>query len=425
MQKAALLLFLTLTFCVGKTTAQQNPDKTYLQQIQTILVHPLGDPLGDPVINLNGGTPLQISFDDFGATYEDYYYTIELVDSIWQPIEMNEFDYIKGFNLNKVTSYEVSSIAAKPYFHYQFTFPNSNCSPRLSGNYILKVYNGSGKEELVFTKRMYVFESLVGILASVENPFDASIARTHQRIKAGVDVKNVPYFQQDRIALKVVQNYRYQDAQTVATPSFIRNTLLEYNNEAQLLFGAGKEYRWLDLQSLRLRSDRVAAIDSRENTPIVTLKTDKSRADLLHEIYKDVNGGYLIMNTESLKSESQNDYAQVVFTYLPKEGKPFLDKRVYLSGALTNNALDAGAEMQFDVKKGMYIKTVLLKQGYYSYQYILADRIEPNSMEEYSDTEGNNWETENKYSLFVYYRAPGTRNDQIIGFASINSKNSW
>jgi hypothetical protein len=130
MQKAALLLFLTLTFCVGKTTAQQNPDKTYLQQIQTILVHPLGDPLGDPVINLNGGTPLQISFDDFGATYEDYYYTIELVDSIWQPIEMNEFDYIKGFNLNKVTSYEVSSIAAKPYFHYQFTFPNSNCSPR-------------------------------------------------------------------------------------------------------------------------------------------------------------------------------------------------------------------------------------------------------------------------------------------------------
>lgn len=425
MQKAAFLFFLILTCGVGELAAQQNPDKTLQSQIQTILVHPLGDPLGDPVINLNGGNPLQISFDDFGASYVDYYYTIELVDSNWQSIDLNEFDYIKGFNQNKITSYEVSSIAAKPYFHYQFTFPNSNCSPRLSGNYILKVYNGSGKEALVFTRRIYVYESLVGVLASVETPFDATISKTHQRIKAGVDVKNVPFFQQDRIALKVIQNYRYQDAQTVSAPSFIRNTLLEYNNEALLLFGAGKEYRWLDLQSLRLRSDRVAAIDSRENTPIVTLKTDQSRADLLHEIYKDLNGAFLIINSESLKSESQNDYAQVIFSYLPKDHKPYLDKRIYLSGALTNNVLDAGAEMQFDVKTGVYTKTLLLKQGYYSYQYILVDRIEPNAMEAYSDTEGNHWETENKYLLFVYYRAPGTRNDQIIGYTSINSKQSW
>jgi hypothetical protein len=322
-------------------------------------------------------------------------------------------------------NYQVSSIAAKPYFHYEFNFPNSNCSPRLSGNYILKVFKGGDKNALVFTRRMYVVESLVGLLASVEVPFDATISRTHHRIKAGVDVKNVPFFQQDRITLKVAQNYRFQDAKTMGAPSFIRNTLLEYNNEAELLFGAGKEYRWLDLQSLRLRSDRVAAIDSRENTPIITLKTDISRADLLYAEFKDVNGRYLIMNTESLKSETQNDYAQVVFTYLPKNNKPYLDKRIYLSGALTNNVLDTGSEMKFDVQKGVYTKTLLLKQGYYSYQYILVDRIEPNPMEEYTDTEGNHWETENKYSLFVYYRAPGTRNDQIIGYSSINSKQSW
>jgi hypothetical protein len=425
MQRGFFLFILLIAIVCNDVNAQQNADNIFTPSIHTIQVHPIGRPLDLPVIILNGTSPLQISFDDFKAQYQDYYYAIELVDSAWKPVEINDFDYVNGFNQNKITSYAVSSIAAQQYFHYQFTFPSSNCSPKLSGNYILKVYKDGNKEDLVFTRRIFVVEDLIGVVATVQEPFDGNISRTHQKIKLNVDVKNIPSFQNDQLLVSVIQNYRYNDAKVVRMPSFIRSTILEFNNEEELLFPAGKEARWLDLQSLRLRSDRIAEIDNNSATPIVYVKPDISSANLLYSNFKDLNGAYLIMNNESLQSETQNDYAKVVFTYLPKDHIPYLDQQLYLSSAITNNVLDAGSEMHFDAKLGLYQKTLLLKQGYYSYSYILRDRNEPNTMNDFTETEGNHWETENNYSIFVYYRAPGTRYDQLVGFSSINSKQNW
>jgi len=410
----------------GQLVAQQNlypinPDRILDPNIHTVLIHPAGNPLAAPIIPLYYGGTLQISFDDFKASYQDYAYAIELVDSNWQSMDMSEFDYVKGFNQNKITSFSVSSMATQKYFHYQFSFPNSNSSPKLSGNYILKVFKNGDKQNIVFTRRFYVADNLVNINAQVQEPFDGAISRTHQRIKATVDVRNIPNFQNNQLTVKVIQNYRYNEAKTTATPSFLRNTVLEFNNESELVFPAGKESRWLDLQSLQLRSDRVAEINNKESTTKIIVKPEGTRANLLYSTFKDLNGGYLIMNTDNLQSENQNDYAQVQFTYVPKDNIPYLDQKLYLIGALTNNIVDNNAEMQFDVKQGVYQKSLLLKQGYYSYNYILRDRNTPYDLDDFTETEGNHFETENNYTILVYYHAPGTRNDQLVGFATINS----
>ena len=407
---------------LGRSIAQVNPDRVYDSTIHTVLVAPMGRPLDAPVLFLNSREQLQISFDDFKAQYQDYYYTIELVDSAWKTIELNDFDYVNGFNQNKITSYSISSIAAQKYFHYQFNFPNNYCSPKLSGNYILKVYTDNNKDKLIFTKRFFVVENLTELNGIVQAPFDGSITSSHQKIKLAIDVKNVPSFQNDQLRVKVIQNNRYNDSRVLSTPSFIRGNILEFNNEEELLFPGGNEYRWLDLQSLSLRSDRVAAIENNSKLSTIIVKPDFSRTDILYNSFRDLNGGFLIMNTESLQSETQNDYASVIFTYVTKDRKPLLDKKVYLAGAITNNVLDKNAEMQFDVKQGVYQKKFLLKQGYYSYAYILRDREAPNFMDDFVETEGSYTETENNYIVLVYYHAPGTRNDQIIGFANLSTK---
>jgi hypothetical protein len=415
-----LLCFLILG--LGRSYAQVNPDRVYDSTIHTVLVAPMGRPLDAPVLFLNTREQLQISFDDFKAQYQDYYYTIELVDSAWKTIELNDFDYVNGFNQNKITSYSISSIAAQKYFHYQFNFPNNYCSPKLSGNYILKVYTDNNKDKLIFTKRFFVVENLTELNAIVQAPFDGSITSSHQKIKLAIDVKNVSNFQNDQLKVKVIQNNRYNDSRVLSTPSFIRGNILEFNNEEELLFPGGNEYRWLDLQSLSLRSDRVAAIENNSKLSTIIVKPDFSRTDILYNSFRDLNGGFLIMNTESLQSETQNDYASVIFTYVTKDRKPLLDKKVYLAGAITNNVLDKNAEMQFDVKQGVYQKRFILKQGYYSYAYILRDREAPNFMDDFVETEGSYTETENNYIVLVYYHAPGTRNDQIIGFANLSTK---
>ena len=131
------------------------------------------------------------------------------------------------------------------------------------------------------------------------------------------------------------------------------------------------------------------------------------------------------MNTDNLQSENQNDYAQVQFTYIPKDNIPYLDQKLFIIGAITNNVMDQNAEMQFDVKQGVYQKTLLLKQGYYSYNYILRNRNVPYDLDDFTETEGNHFETENSYTILVYYRAPGSLNDQLLGFTSINSTQNW
>ena len=339
----------------------------------------------------------------------------------WRSANLSVFDYLQGFNQNRITQYSISSIAIQPYYHYKFTFPNTNCRPTKSGNYIIKVYKDSNPQKVVFTSRFFVVDDQVSILSSIQEPFDGNISKTHQKVQLSIETKKLSFFQPDQIQVQVIQNYRYNDALRVNTPNFVRGSLLEYNSERDLIFPSGKELRWLDLQSFRLKSDRILNFEATANGTIVNVKPDFSRATTPYFIFKDVNGQFLISNSESIDSDNQNDYATVVFTYVPPNRLPLIGETLYLSGSLTNNVLDETSEMKFNAVTRAYQKSLLLKQGYYSYSYILRDKAAPDPMLDFNETEGDHWETENAYSIFIYYRPPGARHDHLIGFTTIHS----
>ena len=425
MLKRYLWMALLIGLHAVKGHGQSNPDSIYQNSIHTVLIHPVNKPLAIPVISLNELTPLEISFDDFKSDYQDYYYSVELRNADWTAVNLSAFDYLQGFNQNKINKFSVSSIATQSYFHYQFNFPNAQLRPTQSGNYILKVFKNGNTNEIVFTRRFFVTENQVSVAATVQEPFDGQISKTHQKIQFILDVKKIPFFQTDQLNTAVIQNYRYNDAVSIAVPSFIRGNLLEYNSEDQFIFPAGKEARWLDIQNLRLRSDRVTDINSKADRAIISVKPDLSRASTAYYTFNDLNGNFIISNTESLQSENQNDYATVNFTYFPKDKIPFIGMKLYLAGALTNNILNKEAEMIFDPALGYYKKSLLLKQGYYSYNYVLREQNSFNPLNDFTETEGNHWETENNYSIMVYYRPPGARHDHIIGFGAVNSRQNW
>jgi hypothetical protein len=420
---AKQLLILLGLFIVLQANAANtiNPDKVYDSSIKTIRVHPVGNALAMPVISLSQLNSLEISFDDLKAKYQNYFYSVELMNADWRSANLSVFDYLQGFNQNRITQYSISSIAIQPYYHYKFTFPNTNCRPTKSGNYIIKVYKDANPQQVVFTSRFFVVDDQVSILSSIQEPFDGNISKTHQKVQLSVETKKLSFFQPDQIKVQVIQNYRFNDALSANAPNFVRGSLLEYNSERDLIFPSGKESRWLDLQSFRLKSDRVVNFEATPNGTIVNVKPDFSRAQTPYFIFKDLNGQFLISNSESIDSENQNDYASVVFTYVPPNRLPLLGENLYLVGSLTNNVLDASAEMKFNPVTKAYQKSLLLKQGYYSYSYILRDKAGPDPMLDFNETEGDHWETENAYSIFVYYRSPGARHDHLIGFTTVHS----
>ena len=90
-----------------------------------------------------------------------------------------------------------------------------------------------------------------------------------------------------------------------------------------------------------------------------------------------------------------------------------------LYGELTNYELTERTKMVFNKETGMYETSQFLKQGNYDYIYVTADRKTKRISADV--TEGNWWETENNYTILIYYRPLGGRADELVGMTQVNS----
>ena len=182
-----------------------------------------------------------------------------------------------------------------------------------------------------------------------------------------------------------------------------------------------KEWRWLDLRSFRLQSDRVADARYSNTATEIFVRPDVDRSGQKFNFYRDANGRYYLQPTESINPLFQSDYATVHFSFVPEGNRPMPGKDVYVIGQLTDFNLDPGSKMQYNAEKGVYETSLFLKQGYYDYMYVTIDQNDPKRIPSFTDTEGNIWETENEYMILVYYRPLGGRADELIGMTRLSS----
>jgi hypothetical protein len=418
--KIIIALFLVLSATV---VSGQIPDHIYKPNIRSVKLFRSGDIYSYPVINLNSGEQLELHFDDLDGDIKNYYYSYQLCNADWTPSNLFSFDYIKGFQSNRIPTYRNSSIAFTRYTHYQQTFPDRNVVPTRSGNYLLKVFLNDDTSKLVFTKRFLVVDNKVSIAAQVTQPYGGQFFRTHQRVQVAVNTASARLntFSQQDLKLVVLQNYIWPTAVYTNRPTIYRGNYYEYNDDV-LSFPAGKEWRWINLTSIRLMSDRMQDIIKGNTSTDVYVKPDAERNKQIYVYYRDNNGLYSIENSDGNNPYWQGDYARTHFTYIPPGNRPYIGRDVYLFGELTNYAPDDSAKMVFNEEKGVYERTLLLKQGYYNYSYItLPDKLKPGEIPSLENTEGNNQATENGYTVLVYFRAFGGRADELIGYTKLNS----
>lgn len=404
---------------IDSTINWVTPDHVYVPYIKTVHLYPSDMPLNYPLITLNSGQTLTLSFDDLEGGVKDYYYTIVLCNADWKPAALNPFEYIKGFSANRINQYRFSTFPLQRYTHYSLTFPNANCAPTRAGNYILKVYLNDDTSHLVFTRRFLVTNQSAQITGKIEQPMNPSIFQTHQKVNFTIDTRGLnisnPF---DQIKVWILQNYRWDNAIHDIRPTFVRGSVLEYNAENDCEFPAMKEWRWIDLRSFRLETERVARIDESNRQIIVYAKPDASRANQRYQQRRDIDGRY---TTEMLESgynpDVDGDYATVHFTYLTPA--PFAHAQLYIFGELTNYECNPSNELHYNQADGAYEGSLLLKQGYYDYIYGL---LTPGSTQlDTRLTEGNWWETENVYTILVYFRPIGGRADELVAATMLNS----
>lgn len=395
-----------------------SPDHVYFPNIKTVKVNMNGNPLSYPILSLNGGESLELSFDDLDGDIKNYYYTLVLCNADWTPSTLNRFDYIRGFPENRITEYRLSTIPLKKYTHYRAQFPDKNFYPIRSGNYLLKVYLDSDTAQLAFTHRVLVVDNKTQLSGVIQQPLNPSIFRTHQKINfkigtQGLNINN-PF---DQIKVYILQNNRWDNAISGIKPLFVKGDLLEYNVENDCEFPAGKEWRWLDLRSFRLQTERVEKVDYKRTSTDVYVLPDYARVNTKYQYRKDINGQYLPDVLDNYNRDYEGDYATVHFSFPASE--PFAGSALYLFGELTNYECTDDNRLTYNPDKKAYEGSLLLKQGYYNYLYGLVDRGGNKLITDV--TEGDYWETENNYTILVYYRPLGGRVDELVGILTLNS----
>jgi len=428
MQKTIVKIFLYLftiyySLLTTATASPFYPEVIRNANIKSIKLFPVNDQLAYPIVPLNTENALELHFDDLAIASRNYFYTYQLCDADWTPVQLSTFDYIKGYSQVRLSVFRPSSVSLTRYVHYTTTLPSRNCMPSRSGNYLLKVFENGDTSKLLFTKKMLVTDNKTGVGATVIQPFSGRDFNTHQRVTVNINPNNLDIFNTNQqLKVVVLQNFRWDEAQMGNAPTFVRNKNLEYNQEGLFDFEGGKEFRWLDLRSYRLQSDRVRNATYTDGGTTITVAPDTARPSFRYQYYKDFNGLYYIGMFENYNPFWQSDYAKVHFTFIPPNREPFVAKDLFILGEMTGYRQDESSKLRYNDSLGVYEKDLMLKNGYYSYAYVTKDQVK-DAQSTFKFTEGNTWDTENQYTVLVYYRSFGGRADELVGNITINTLN--
>jgi hypothetical protein len=389
------------------------------QRIKSVQLYREGWNFSNPVIRLGSDEKLILKFDLLSGDPETYIYSFTHCDRNWKESSVFSSAYITGMPENQIEEYKPSFNTRIQYYNYSLVFPNDRVSLALSGNYIIKVWQADDPEKIILTRRFMVSEESAKISASVRRPTIPQLYETAQQVDLTVNYTGlkIPDPRKD-LSVTILQNGQWGNAAVNLEPDIVSNSEIRYTTLSEKNVFAGRaEYRYFDVRSTRYLSEFVRQTDFVGDSYHVFLIPSENREGKPYFYWQDFNGRYYIAVQEGRNMDTDADYLRVYFTlpsmYEYREGK------VYIYGALTDYTVNSDCEMMWDEGKRQYQGSLLLKQGWYNYEYIVrgknTSKLEPGPYE------NNFYETENEYLILVYYRNPRDRYDRVVATAVVNS----
>jgi len=413
MVKSGVLLFLCL-FSLKLVKAQQQfvyDNKTYLQQIKTVQCYNTQKEQSIPVIGLGSTEQLLFSFDDLQGGSKDYWYTVEHCTYDWQPSGLSPLDYLDGTSEDRLIDYAYSSKTLQKFTHYKLLLPNDQIKPKISGNYLLKVYEHGDLTKPVCSQRFYITDKLVSLKTELNPSNEITLRASNQKINITVShtipIQN-PYTD---IKLVVLQNGDPFTAMVSTKPTYIKPGALIYNEINGNDFNGLNEFRKFDFRNLRYKAAHVQDIFI-DSTNHITLFEDKNGNTPKYALQLDDNGSFFVRNEDNLNNDTDTDYGHVQFTL--NAAAPTASGEAYVVGRFNNYTLTNENKLIYETSKKKFYASLYLKQGVYDFRYVWKDSA--TGKIDNTVFEGSFFETTNDYETFVYYRKPGGRWDELIGY---------
>lgn len=416
MKKLILGIGIWFLACSLSSQAQVLEDRVFADHVFSARVFPedgqISSTIDAPVVSLQDSKRLVLLFDDLA--YDPELYTAKLIhcNADWQKSGLRDNDFLGTFNQFNVEDYNYSVNTRVPYIHYRFVVPQVT----KSGNYILKVYKNRDESQVLMTKRFMVYESLLNVGAGLVPPTQSEERSTLQQLNVAVNYSQTEVIDPStQIQVVIRQNQRWDTAKRLVKPTFLNQNskLIRYESfDGENTFRAGNEFRFIDLRFIRATGVNIASIKVEEAAIYAESNISIPRPTEPYSQYLDLNGQYVILTNDRPggNPEVESEYILTNIYYRDSPGKD-----IYLVGALTSWGSSPEGKMKWDARKNVYFTELLLKQGWYDFQF--AEKSQ-NGLDSYA-IEGSHFQTENEYEVFVYFRNLGSRYDQLAGYAYV------
>jgi len=423
----ALLIFIVLNSQLANLNsfAQSLPDLPTInaifdEGIHSVKLTPFGVNFGQPIIQLNSGEKLVLTFDDLFQKDRYLKYTLIHCTYDWEYSSLTPFEYLDGFSDDLINDYSFSFNTIVPYTRYNLVFPTQEMRITKSGNYLLVVYDNTIDNPL-FTRRFMVLDvQKANLTGNVSWAQDVQFRSTKQQIDftaytGNYTIRNPAMY----LHATILQNGRWDNAIEGLTYRTAKSGEYGFNfdNLNKNVFNGVNDYRTFDIRTLRSTADRIVSInfDNRINQAYVM--EDLARPWGAY-VSNTTLKGYCFYGNRDFAGINTEDYVLVHFTlrcdFQVESGD------LYVFGELTDWRLDPKAKLSYNSENNYWETNFYLKQGFYNYIYLFV----PKGTQTINDTyiEGSHWETPNNYTILLYLQEEGTAYDKLIGASTISIK---
>ena len=407
------ILFLMLIPCSllqSKAQVQQIFDPN----VRTLTLTVNDDPTLPPYMPLSGRQHIDIEWDEMSHNYKRYVYHIDHCDWNWEPTDgIFESDFLEGLNDQLIEDYQKSFNTTQIYTHYWLRIPQKELRLRLSGNYRLRIYEEDAdreEEQPVLEARFCIYENSAGIITQLSSNTDIDFNRDHQQMTLSVGYGSLSVFDPQReLKVVVMQNRRWDCRVENLVPNVRKANGIEFTHNRQLIFPGGNEYHRfeiLDVHRTAVGVERINWFEPYYHATLFPVQPDRA-----YSYSEDQNGVYVVRSADDIDDATTAEYIVVHF-FLQSPRLPGGD--VYVSGRWSGQTFNPDCKMEYDDVNREYHAALLLKQGYYSYEFVQQDALTARTM-------GSFFETENEYQVLVYYREQGARYDRLAGYSIVHN----
>ncbi len=409
-------LFVILFFIGNISFSQVQIEMPPPENIKSIVFKSSAEGDQFPIVKV--GETITLTFDDLYADEKDYYYEIEHCNYNWTPSKLLKSQFLVGVDDQRIITYDNSLATIQPYTNYQLTLPNQQTKLRVTGNYILKIKDNAGN--LIFSRRFIVYKDAVNVGVIAKRSRSMKNIDKLQRLEFLI---NSPDFEiinpQQEVKVAILQNSNFNYVITGIKPQFMSQNQLIYKYDIETSFEGGNEYYWFDTKEIRVANNSIARVNL-TNRYNHYLYTNEPRKELAYTYNPDINGDFYIRTIDGDNQDvnREADYSFIRFS-LAYDNTIGLDK-IYVYGKFNNYELSDENLLKLDPKTNTLKTAILLKQGFYNYKYV---KVSENGIADLNFISGSHWETENNYTVIVYYRDFGDIYDSVIGVGSASSVN--